>query len=315
MKKYSSYLGLLISIIYSLAIRYAAEFGYIDINSASYLVIVPIIVGFIPFFYNAESFIKNVFECILFPLFSTLLFLLIAVITHIEELLCFIIIGLPYIIVSIIVSLMIRIYKMNRMPQNINRNYLPPLLILPLLTGVIEKNTKETNIDYTTETSIIMNANNKEIWANLHAVPNLSGYTTTGYLNRMGIPKPVRSDYDSVKNVRLGYFDNGIVLNEKVIEEKYGQKLSFSIDFSRSVLKNSPTIENVIKEKSIQFEKISYELIPINNNRTEVRLSCKYTIKSNLQSYGSFLADAILSDFETNLLNSLKSKIENNTKQ
>jgi hypothetical protein len=312
MKNYNSYLGLIISIIYSLLIRYAAEYGYTDINSATYLIVVPIIVGFIPFFYNSEAFIKSILKCIFFPMFSTLLFLLIAVITRIEELLCFIIIGVPYIVISVIISLIIRSIKIKRNHQNINRNYLPPLLLLPFMTATIEKKSETGNLNYTTETSVVMDVNHEKIWNNLHAVPNLSGYTTTSFLNKIGIPKPVRSDYNRQENIRLGYFDNGIVLNEKVIEEKYGQKLSFSIDFSQSVLRNSPTIENVIKEKSLQFEKISYELIPINQNTTKVNLSCKYKIKSNLQFYGSFLADAILSDFESNLLNSLKNKIENN---
>jgi hypothetical protein len=183
---------------------------------------------------------------------------------------------------------------------------------LPLLTASIEKNSETGNLNYTTETTVVMNANQEKIWNNLHAVPNLSSYTTTSFLNKIGIPKPVRSDYDRQKNIRLGYFDNGIVLNEKVIEEKHGKKLSFSIDFSQSILKNSPTIENVIKEKSLQFEKITYELIPVSAEKTKVKLSCNYKIKSNLQFYGSFLANAILSDFESNLLNSLKNKIENN---
>ena len=72
------------------------------------------------------------------------------------------------------------------------------------------------------------------------------------------------------------------------------------------------TLQNVIKEKSLSFHKISYELNPISTNKTLVKLSCHYQIKSNFQIYSRFLTDAIFSDFETNLLQSLKSKLDKN---
>lgn len=314
MKTLNGYTNVILSIIYLLWVRYAVKLGWLEINSMSYLIVTPIILGFIPFFMMNKPFHQSIAQCIIFPVLSTLLFLTISVMTGIEDLLCFIIIGFPFIIISIIVSLLLRRFKFKQVDKSLHTKYLL-LFLLPFLTNGLENVIEKTNRDHRTETSLIINAKKEKIWHNLHAVPNLSKYTTTSFLNQIGIPKPLHSEYDPVENVRLGYFDNGIILNEKVIEEKKGRKLSFSIDFEKSTIKNSPTIENAIKEKSIQFEKISYELIPINQNKTIVKLICQYKVRSNLQFYGSYLANSILSDFESNLLKSLKSTIENNQKK
>ena len=268
------------------------------------------VVGFIPFFYKPEALVRSLAKSILFPLLATLLFLVIAVITQIEELLCFIIIGIPYIVVSILVSLILRAYQKNKRDASIHKNYIPPLLLFPLLFSAVEKEFKVDSHQYITSTAITIQKEDAIIWNNLHAVPNISGLTQTSLVNALGIPKPILSTYDPVKNIRLGYFDNGMVLHEKVVTEKQNKKLSFAIDFEKSVIKQSPTLINVIKEKSIVFEEISYELKPIHKNKTLVTLYCKYNIQSNLQWYGHQIVDLILADFEATLLQSLKQKLE-----
>ncbi|MGX7667991.1 hypothetical protein [Flavobacterium pedocola] len=302
--------GILFSALYALIIRYAAAFGYIDINSSSYLIIAPMVMSFIPFFLNDETFLKSILKCICYPLLAVVLFLVIAVISRIEELLCFIIIGLPYVLISVFTSLGLRQIMKNRKKNRLQANLLP-LLLLPFLSHAVENHIGKQTIEHKTESTIIINTDNETIWRHLHAVPNLSKFTRTSFINSIGIPKPIHSEYDPVKNIRLGYFDNGIILHEKVVEEQHGKKLSFSIDMQKSTIVNSPTLENVIKEESIQFDKITYELTRISSKTTAVKLTCNYRLKTNLTNYTKFIAGKILLDFEENLLNALKNNLEN----
>lgn len=311
MKNYlKTYSGLIASVTYSLIVRYLAEWDAIEINSISYLIVTPMISGYLPYLFNNKNFIGNIYKCITLPIISTLLFLLIAVITRIEELICFVIIGIPYLILSVVVSLYFRNRVINSKDYKIKNNYLP-FIFLPLVLGTIEKNRQKTETNHLVENQIAINSSSSNVWKHLHEVPNLSKYTQTSLINYLGVPKPVRSTYDSKKNIRLGYFDNGLILNEKVIETIYAKKLGFAIDFSKSNLEQNLTLKNVVREKSMIFNGIYYELIPINDSKSILKLKCKYQLNTNLTPYASYVAYKIINDFENNLLGALKCKIEN----
>lgn len=304
-----TYSGIIASVLYSLLVRYLAEWNVIEINSMSYLIITPMVSGYSPFLFENKNFIKNIYKCIGLPIISTLLFLIIAVITGIEELICFVIIGIPYIIVSVLMSLYFRNKILKRNVNEIKRNYLP-FLFLPLVLGTIEKNSPKLGSKHIIENQIEIDTKSNIVWQQLHEVPNLNKYTKTSIINYIGVPKPVYSTYDSKSNVRLGYFDNGLILHEKVIERIHEKKLGFAINFSKSNLSNNLTIKNIVKEKSIIFEGIYYELKTSKNNTTILKLKCIYQIKSNLTPYANYITTIILNDFEKNLLGALKSKLE-----
>lgn len=305
-----TYSGLIASVIYSLIVRYMAEWNVIQINSISYLIITPMVSGYLPYLFENKVFIKSIYKCITLPIISTLLFLLIAVITRIEELICFIIIGIPYLIVSVLVSLYFRNKILKRNENEIKNNFLP-FLFLPLVLGTIEKNSQKLESSHIIENQIKIDTNPSIVWNHLHEVPNLTKYTKTSLINYLGVPKPVFSTYDSKNNIRLGYFDNGLILHENVIESIHEKKLGFAINFSKSNLSHNLTIQNIIKEKSIIFDGIYYELEPSKNNTTILKLKCIYHLKSNLTPYANYTTQIILNDFENNLLGALKNKLEN----
>ncbi|RVT75758.1 hypothetical protein EOD40_09910 [Flavobacterium sufflavum] len=311
MKNYLKiYSGLIASVAYSLIVRYLAEWNVIQINSISYLIVTPMISGYLPYLFENKNFIRNIYKCITLPIISTLLFLLIAVITRIEELICFVIIGIPYLIVSVVVSLYFRNRILNSKDYNTKNNYLP-FVFLPLFLGTIEKNSQKIESNHLVENQIEINSSSSNVWKYLYEVPNLSKYTQTSLINYLGVPKPVQSTYDSKKNIRLGYFDNGLILNEKVIETIHEKKLGFAIDFSKSNLNQNLTLKNIVREKPMIFGGIYYELIPINSSKSILKLKCNYRLNTNLTPYASYITYKILNDFENNLLGALKRKLEN----
>jgi hypothetical protein len=108
----------------------------------------------------------------------------------------------------------------------------------------------------------------------------------------------------------LGYFDNGIILHEKVIDLKEYKKLSFAINVQQSKLDNSKTFMHIIKKESMIFNSITYKLQSINESKTRLTLLCDYKVRTNIPLYGEFCSKNIILDFESKLLNALKRKIE-----
>lgn len=307
------YYGIIFSVIYALFFRVLSDFNIIEINSYDYFLVVPVVLGNIPFLFDPQTFVNSIYKTIFFSWISSFLFLLIAFIFHLEDIGCLIILIPTYFIISPLVGLIIRSilkYSNKERIGNLKSNGFF-LIIIPLIIGNIEKHIEKKESHFVVEQSIIINTSNKVIWGNLFAVPVLTNHINSSVYNFLGFPNPVKSDYNPETNVRLGYFDNGIILHEKVIEREEYKKLSFAINVQQSKLDNSKTFMHVIKKESMVFNSITYKLQSINESKTRLTLSCDYKVRTNIPLYGEFCSKNIILDFESKLLKALKSKIEN----
>lgn len=307
--------GIILSAVYALIIRVLGEWNLIEINSFSYLILAPMALGFIPFYFKGSRFRKNILIAILYPLLSVLLFLAIAVITKLEDLLCFIIIGLPYILLSICASVVLFfVTREKKEDEDGIRKSSLSVLLLPVLFGLIEKEFPKAKTDLTVSNNIVIDLPDTLVWKQLFDVPDLSAANKRGFLNRLGVPQPLKSTYDPRTNVRLGYFENGVVLNESVTEQIPGRKLVFAINIEQSQLGSSPTLHHILRAENMKFRHIQYELQNLGGNKTLLKLSTEYRIFSNLPFYGKFWSTRIIADFEQKLLSSLKETLEKSEK-
>ncbi|MFD1605188.1 hypothetical protein ACFSJW_01195 [Flavobacterium artemisiae] len=307
------YYGIFFSVIYALFFRFLSDFNIIEINSYDYFLVVPIVLGYIPFLFDQQTFVNSIYKTFFFSWISSFLFLLIAFIFHLEDIGCLIILIPTYFIVSPLVGIIIRSilkYSNKERIGNLKSNGFL-LLIIPIIIGNIEKRIEKKETHFVVEQSVIINTPNKVIWGNLFAVPVLTNYMNSSAYNFLGFPNPVRSDYNPKTNVRLGYFDNGIILHEKVIDREEYKKLSFAINVQKSKLDNSQTFMHVIKKESMIFNSITYKLQSMNESKTRLTLLCDYKVRTNIPLYGEFCSKNIIVDFESKLLNALKKKIEN----
>lgn len=310
-KQMKQYLGIIASSIYALIIRILAEFGVIEINSISYLIVGPAILGFIPFLFRTNKFYNSIWKAIFFPLISVLLFLYITVLTRIEDIFCLIIIGWPYILISVLFSIGLYLILKKKDNNGISKNMMS-IVLLPIILGAIEKEIPKLATKHTISNKIVIHSSAENVFNNLLEVPDMSESTNDGLSNYFGIPRPLFSTYDKELNIRRGYFENGIVLHETVAYSKINSELIFKIDIDKSDLKNSPTLKHVLKTGGINFKLIKYEVHKLNENKTVLKLSTSFQINSNLNFYGKYWSKLIINDFERNILNSLKKNIEKN---
>jgi len=309
MKKYY---GIIFSVLYALIFRVLVEFDVLEINSVVYIILVPIVMGFVPFFLDRKVFVNSISKAAFFPIISTLLFLFIAFICRLEDLGCFLILLIPYLPISLVVSMIIRYFiktSTDYDTNNVTKNSFV-LIAIPLILGNIEKYVEKKEANFQISKSIIINNSKEDIWNYLFSVPELTNYIDNSAYNYLGFPNPVKSEYDPKTNIRLGYFDNGIILNEKVIAEEKIKKLSFAINVDKSKLERSQTFMHILKKENLVFNSITYQLEKVTESRTKLTLLCNYKIKTNIPLYGAFCSKNIISDFESKLLNALKKRIE-----
>jgi hypothetical protein len=303
------YLGILLAVVYAIIIRLLGGWDLFEINSISFMFITPIVIGFIPFLFSGKGYRKSWWKAVLFPLIAVILFLLVAIVTSLEDLLCLFVIGYPYLLVSIVVSIVLYFLTREKKDPGIKKQAIP-ILLAPLILGMIEKQLPKYTTEHTISNEIIINQPDSVVWKNLFEVPDLRKVNTPSTLSSFGVPQPTHSTYNPKTNVRLGYFENGIVLHESVIEREMNRKLSFAIDVNKSTLNVSPTVDHVLKNKSMEFKYIGYELKRLDNGRTSLKLTTSYFIHSNIPFYGKMWSTSIVNDFERNLLRSLKKVLE-----
>ncbi len=304
--------GIIASVIYALIVRILAEFDIIEINSISFLFILPVIIGgYLPFYFGGKTFAKNIGKVIFYPIFTVILFFLIAIIKRLEDIGCFIIIGIPFFIISTIVSIIIRYIILQKKDDNLTNKNSLVILIIPVVLGSIEKNFEKRIYKNEIQHTVVINQPKELIWKNLYNVPDLSQNTNKNFFNFIGIPAPQKSDYNPETNERIGYFENGIYFSENISESIYLEKLSFKINTEKSNFKDNKTIEHVLTKGDFNFNEISYELKEIGINQTAITLKCNYILKSNIPFYAEIWAKNIVNDFETKLLSALKITLEN----
>ncbi len=303
------FLGIILSAIYALIIRVLAEWNLIEINSISYLIVAPVALGFVPFYFKGGRFRKSISVAILYPLISVLIFLVIAIITNLEDLLCFIIIGSPYIVLSVCASIILYYLTKEKKEEEINKSSLS-VLLLPVLFGMIEKELPKVKTDLSVSNTIVIDLPDTLVWNHLFEIPDLSQANSPGFINYLGVPQPLRSTYDSITNTRLGYFEKGIRLHESIVEQQDYRKLVFAINIDQSRFGSHPTLNHILKGENMEFKQIQYELKSLKNGRTLLKLSTNYSIHSNLPFYGKFWSTRIIDDFERKLLSSLKLVLE-----
>lgn len=309
MKKYY---GIIFAVIYALVFRILVEFNVLEINSIVYLILVPIVMGYFPFLLDPKVFANSGFKAVFFPIAGTILFLFIAFVSRLEDIDCFFILFIPYIIISIIVSVILRYFiqvSVDYDKKNVKRSTLF-LVVIPMVFGNLEKYVEKKETNCQISEAIIIKTPKENVWNNLFSVPELTNYIDNSVYNYLGFPNPVKSEYNSKTNTRLGYFDNGIILNEKVVDLVKFKKLSFAINVEQSKLESSQTFKHILKNENLVFNSITYQLETVSESKTKLTLICNYKIRTNIPLYGEFCSKNIISDFENKLLNALKKRIE-----
>jgi hypothetical protein len=313
--KYIQYLGILLGAIYGYVYRLICEvdgmmgiYDGLSIYSISFIWVLPIVISVIPILFARKEILASRRKQFLFPFFSVLLFFLFTLSNGLEDWLCILIISLPFLLAAGLVGLILGPIIKKR-----NANKLYSLVLLPFLVAPFETLLPNKTEQFTVETSIIIDADKQRVWDNLIEVPEIKDNEyQKGFYNYIGVPRPIRSELKLVngKQYRVGYFSDNLQLFETVAQEEPLAFVSFNIHINKSRLRDLPTDNHLLKSDYFEFNSISYRMVEVSKDKTELILSCDYTLNSKMNGYANFWANSIINDFESRLLASLKLKLE-----
>lgn len=207
--------------------------------------------------------------------------------------------------------LVLRAAKHYVLGQRTQQTILALVLIIPNLVTPLGQDIPQ--LARRVSNQIEINASADTIWSQIIRVPPISAAEQRlSLFHVMGIPRPLeaRLEGSGTGAVRHGIFEYGLTFQERITEWQPGMVIEFDIDVEPSALVPAPLTE--IGGRHFDVLAARYEIEPLDDARSILRLSSTYQLTTEINFYASLWADLIMQDFQQYLLEIIKRRAESN---
>lgn len=316
-KYYSKFGGILIGGLYGLLMRIVfgagfknSGFDFADLFSITFIWVVPIIIGLTPLMFSTKENLENIPYRVFKPFLSVLTFFILCFWTGHEDIICILIISIPFILVAGMAG---AIFGGTVVRYRKKKGILYSIFILPFITGIIEPNFPTPIEKFETTSTIIINAGKSEIWKNIVRVDKIEEVEyKKGLFNYAGIPRPLFAelDKDTLDGTRIGHFEGGLKFQENIINWDKNNAVTFDIKIIPSTTNRTIFERHMLNGEHFKFMNATYKLKEIENGQTELQLTTKYQLDTKINFYGEFWGQQLLTDFQDRLINVIKNRCE-----
>lgn len=304
---FSAYGGVLIAASYGLAVRLLMEDSkrLVDIGglfTITFVGVLPFVMGAIPMLVASEKQLKSWIYRAGAPALSVFVFILLCFLTETEDLLCVLIISIPFVVSAMVAGLLTG-YVVRRIKKN--RGTLYAVMLLPLVTGWVGAHIDNEQIVETVSNEVVIAASAQQIWPKVVRVAEIQDAEyNAGILNAAGIPRPLYAtlDADGPGGRRVGHFTDGMTLEETITEWVPDKRVSFSIRIPPQGDSLSIFRKHVMGSGHVRFVEAAYTLQPLGGGKTKLTLASTYELQSEVNNYGRLWGQILLSDFQDRLL-------------
>ena len=285
--------------------------GVSALMTFAFIFVMPFATGFITGYISRQK--TSVLYYIFAPWLTLFLVFFFAFIFELEGLICLVIIAPVYLILASIGGLVA--YFVVKNSKKYNTLVLCSIVLLPFLTLPVENSLEREEKIVDVNTSIMINADEKEVWENIVRVYEIdeTENDNTMFL-MMGFPRPIRAELDKegIGGVRIAEFDRGLYFTETVTQWDPMRSFTFSIEADPESIPLTALDEHVTVG-SVYFDVLEgkYQLEPVDNG-VMLHLSSKYKMATTYNFYSRIWCEAIMADIEDNILHVIKNRCEKN---
>lgn len=192
---------------------------------------------------------------------------------------------------------------------------LASVVMLPLMLGPLEPLVMPVRQDIVTISDrIVVAAPTDAVWRTLLQVPDIrDDELAPSFSHAIGLPKPRAALMTGrgVGAVRDLYWDDGVHFRERITQWQPGRLLGYDVDVSpaRQALRRLDT-HVVIGDRYFDVENGRYELLALDDGRTQLTLRTTYRISTRINGYGKFWANRTLHDFHRVVLGVVRDRAE-----
>ncbi|MDB5013381.1 MAG: hypothetical protein JWQ25_1583 [Daejeonella sp.] len=294
-------IGVIIGIVYGLLAR--TIFGITTtLASITFLFIFPVILGMVPLMLANDDKLRSYKNIIFIPWLTILTFFFTLTLCGLENIMCLLVLGAPFIILGTVGAYIYRIVQINRQR---NKGKLLTLMLIPFLLAPIEDYVKSPSATYKIESEVVILAQPETIWSNIVEVKKIQqNEYHAGFFNSIGIPRPISATVDkkALGGHRTGNFEGGLKFVETITDYQPNKAVSFNIEVEPKSVGPNVFDQHVLNGNYFTFVDATYKLTKLQNGKVKLHLSSNYQLTSKVNFFGKFWGDLILKDFQDRLL-------------
>ena len=304
-----------IGLLYSLVARFVLGENYINANgllTASFLLATPVAIGaatahFVP---NGSKWWRLVWA----PFFAVMLFLVAALLFHLEGLICIIIIGPLYLALAFLGAFAYSAIADRRANRPGKTLVVAAFALLPFVAAPLENRLHNPDYFRRVENAVIINASAAVVWQHIIRVAPIAAQDLgPSVIDDIGFPRPVEATltHEGVGGVRHATFERGVEFIETVDEWVPQQRLSFSIVPNTATIPPTTFDEHVIVGgRFFDVLRGTYELQPAGPGRTRLVLHSRQRLSTHLNWYAGLWTSYVMSEIQSRILTVLKHRCE-----
>lgn len=307
--------------VYGVSLRIVFGFlnSFIGIMSVSFLILTPIVIGFLTIMFLPKDDTQSSVGAFFKPWLTCLIILIVTLFLNIEGSICWIMI---YPLFSILAGIggVIAFYVKNWKSKNSdkidqeksNTLYVSFVLFVPLLVGFVEGDRTLIHKEFKISQSVIIQASSKKVWKELTNINEIASNESKSTLsNLIGFPSHLRTVLDTmaIGGIRTAYYENGLYFKETISNFKKEKLLVLDIKTDPNNI--PPTVMDehiVIGGKHVDILQDIYQLEKLSESTCRLTLTSRFYICTPFNWYASIWAKYLMADILKSEINLIKER-------
>lgn len=313
--------------LYGLSIRtiFGSIGGPLEIMSMSFLILSPLIIGFLTTFLVARKRYVSGVGAFFLPWITTTFLLILTILFALEGTICWIMIFPIFAVVAgcggLIGNSVIKNRKKrkgikdgaNVLDNDFNGTLkVSILLTLPFVFGFLEGDKGSSRSDITIDRSIIIEADKSIVWNSLLSIGKVTNEEKSeGITSWIGFPNHIETTLDTaiVGGKRLATYERGLYFKETITELTKEKSISFKIDVDPKKIPPTVMDEHIlIGGKHVDVFEDRYSLTLLPDGTTKLSLSSDFMINTPFNWYTKIWAKLLMNDLLDSQLELIKNR-------
>lgn len=248
------------------------------------------------------------------PLLAVLLFLAVALLFHLEGLICLLLIGPLFSVLAVVGAFSYKLLADRRPRRSDKTLVVGAFALLPFVVAPIEQQFADPDDFRRVENVILIQAPAEVVWQHIIRVaPIGAAELGPSLMDDIGFPRPIEATltHEGVGGVRHATFERGVEFIETVDEWQPLRRLSFSIVPNTATIPPTTFDEHVIVGgRFFDVLRGTYELHPAGPGRTRLVLHSRQRLSTRLNPYAGLWTDYVMHEIQRRILAVLKRRCE-----
>lgn len=308
--------------LYGLSIRllFGIFDGIMGIMSVTFLIVIPVIIGFLTVFFVQKEKVKSYGKAFLIPWISSIVILIITILLSIEGTICWIMLFPLFGILAGFGGMIAYEIKKRRSTNPEDKEDVKSTTLsvsfaffIPVLLGYLEGEKTLFPQILTVQKEIIIEDTSAAVWKQLVSTNDIvTDKKESLLLEILGFPKHMNTTLDTaaVGGKRMAHYEKGLFFEETITQYEEAKKLVLEVHADPKKIPPTVMDEHIlIGGKHLDILEDTYLLNTLDNGNTQLLLSSRFYINTPFNWYARIWAKSLMKSILEGELKRIKKQV------